>query len=328
MELTENMIDGIIHRHLEKPTHDELMDACRGKGGEIRSRSTVRRAFVYDLMCDVIVKGRSRSINDVFKNEDELRKVFGILSVRFKKVTNAVDKWLTCGGDEFEFGRKMYMHLMDGVRMFSSTFDCAMPSDFPYERCRELIRKYNTNGVMYDPSCGWGSRLSACIAEGVQYIGTDPNDKLCPRLVAMGNAMNEALGSHVSFDIFCRGSQHTLNQLNGKCGLILTSPPYFDLEDYRYGEQSISTHNNYEEWLSGYLYDTMLNCKNYLTDNGNCIINVKNFGKCHLYDDMIKVAESVGLHVKATEPLKNIQRFTCNDKHLLNNDETCVVFGK
>ena len=333
MELTEYMIDGIIHRHLEKPTHDELMDACRGKGGDLRSRSVVRKAFVYDLMCDVVVKRlkHNRSVNDVMLNREELRKVFNFLSDRgFKMLTDAVAKWAPLLKDEFELGRKLYESVSAGIRLFgkSKEISCDRPGDFPYAQCRELIRKYNTNGFMYDPSCGWGSRLCAAITEGVNYFGTDPNDRLVPRLEAMGNAMCEALGKERNFGILCQGSETKLKMLDGKFGLILTSPPYFDLEDYKYGEQSTKTFNTYDTWLQGYLEPTLRNCHDYLTNDGNCIINVKNYAKVNLFDDMLRIAERVGFKVKCYETLKNIKRLATNKEKRLNNDETCVVFGK
>ena len=332
------MLDGVMHKHKQRPSGDELIYAIQNKGGETKSRAIVRRAYVFDLMCDVIVNNYDKCVNDIFTDKGELRKVFDTLNKKYEKILDAVAEFerrkrsssLFFGDDDdtpFSFGMRMYGCLLDGVNMFSSTFKARLPSDFPFERCRELIRKYNTNNVMYDPSCGWGSRLCACINEGVDYYGTDPNDKLIPRLQKMGDMTKSVLHSSSCFKLYCQGSEHPIESLVGKCGLILTSPPYFDLEDYRYGEQSI-VGRDYGRWKEEFLRPTLQNCYEYLTEDGHAIINIKNTGKYKMFDDTLRLAEEVGFKLKCFETLEVKQRYANNETHSLNNDESCMVLVK
>ena len=74
------------------------------------------------------------------------------------------------------------------------------------------------------------------------------------------------------------------------------------------------------------MYRTLKNCKDYLTDDGYLLINVKNFSKYKLYDDVLKLAESLELEYIGYEILKNITR--PSSKVNLNTDEKIMILSK
>ena len=56
--------------------------------------------------------------------------------------------------------------------------------------------------------------------------------------------------------------------MKNKIGLIFTSPPYYALEDYKFGEQSIKSNSTYVDWLNNYMDKTIKNAKSYLIEDG------------------------------------------------------------
>lgn len=57
---------------------------------------------------------------------------------------------------------------------------------------------------------------------------------------------------------------------------MLTSPPYFFLEDYRYGNQSCNENTSFDDWCTNFLYPTMDNSFKYAGDSP-VIINIKDY---------------------------------------------------
>ena len=106
-------------------------------------------------------------------------------------------------------------------------------------------------------------------------------------------------------------------------GVAFSSPPYFDLEDYRIGAQSIRG-RDYQGWLDEYLQPTIDNIKRYLVPGGHIIVNIKNYGDYRLYDDTFALCESSGLTYVETLTLGNITRPSA--KQDINTDEKIMVF--
>ena len=145
----------------------------------------------------------------------------------------------------------------------------------------------------------------------------------------MGKFTKAALNSPSTFQILCQGSENHIDWLENKAGLILTSPPYFDVEDYKYGDQCYKE-KNYDQWIETFFEPTIRNCYSYLTNEGHCILNIKNTKKYPMYDDMLTIADKVGFKVKCTEHLENAHRIGKVDGERVkqNSDEECAVFVK
>jgi hypothetical protein len=59
--------------------------------------------------------------------------------------------------------------------------------------------------------------------------------------------------------------------------MILTSPPYFNLELYTAGDQSTTVYPTWEEWTEHWLKPVILKCLLHLKDGGVSCWSVKNF---------------------------------------------------
>lgn len=113
----------------------------------------------------------------------------------------------------------------------------------------------------------------------------------------------------------------------GMIGLAFSSPPYFDEEDYAIGEQSWSDGMSYEDWTDTYMAPTIQNIFRYLTDDGIFCINVKNLGKIHLEEDVVRIAEENGFELFETERLRNHKRPHAQ-LGLVDNSEKIFCFRK
>ena len=190
----------------------------------------------------------------------------------------------------------------------------------------ELLDTYNVNNNYYDFSCGWGVRLLSSLAKDINYFGTDPNNELVPQLKKLSNDFKQETSCKSKVDIRCMGSQEYISAWKNKIGLAFSSPPYFNLEYYNIGKQSIDN-VTYEEWLNIYWNETVKNINKYLIDGGYLILNMKNIKKHNTLDDMCNIIKSHGFEFIENLELKNINRIFLKQNNK-NTNEIIAVFKK
>lgn len=212
------------------------------------------------------------------------------------------------------------------VLRLSPSGTAAKVSNFPYQTMLDILSKYNVNNNYYDFSCGWGIRLLSSLANDVNYFGTDPNYELTNCLDKLSEDFISNTNSKSKVDIRSIGSEVTVHEWINKIGLAFSSPPYFDLEHYNVGKQSIDN-TNYNEWIDGYWRNTVINIDKYLVSGGYFLLNMKNIKKHNTLDDMSNVIKEYGFEFVENLELKNINRIFLkqNDK---NTNEVISVFRK
>lgn len=182
-------------------------------------------------------------------------------------------------------------------------------AQFPIKEATKVYETYsNVGDLIYDPSCGFGSRMCATILNGRTYIGTDPNQSLVVKLNECGKFLQEHCGAE-DFEIKATGSEIYHDDLNGRIDLAFTSPPYYDYEKYGKDEgQSIVKYPTYEEWLDEFSTQTLINCGKYAKVGGIIAINLKNMrnrGNLPLYDDWKNILDNInGLKFKEEMDMK------------------------
>lgn len=274
----------------EKPSYDKLVDnilLLKDGGQDI---STITEYFYRDIMDDTRVFNTKFTINEVINNKVLLSYAIDT-TLQNKKVydgdivTNVDTSFRLRGG---HFARKA--------------------TQFPIYFVDFVLDRYALNNNYLDTSCGWGSRLASALRNGFNYFGTDPNDKLVPRL---NDYYNEYIKiacvgktNKPKIDIRCQGSEIFIPEWKKSMGVMFTSPPYFSLEDYSHGEgQSYKVGTTYEMWLENFLCPTMKNVYEYLIDNACMIINIKDFGNFSLEADTIRCADKCGFYLFDTMKL-------------------------
>lgn len=127
-----------------------------------------------------------------------------------------------------------------------------------------------------DPSSGWGDRMIAAIVAGdrvVEYHGYDPEKTLVPRYHAIMERLDTSKKCTISTEPF------QLAQIpKGYYDIAVTSPPYFNLEDYSKAEdQSIVMYPDYDTWLKKFYIPYLLNMRYGVRKGGLIMIYVSDY---------------------------------------------------
>ena len=266
--------------------------------------------YYKDLMAKVKLETPRWSIEEVFESNDLIRY--------FYSRTLASEKVYPKTNTDIQNLETALRISGGGVAM--------KPSNFPMQTVDHILKYYNVNNKYYDFSCGWGVRLLSAIKNKVEYYGTDPNNLLVDRLFEMAKDYDTANLTDSKYDIRCQGSEVYVPEWENTIGLAFSSPPYFNLEDYRVGNQSYKPGTTYQQWLDNYLKPTLVNINKYLIAEGKLLVNIKNFSNYKLYEDTLSLAKSLGYHHIQTTDLKN--RVRPSAKSNLNTDESIMVLSK
>jgi len=306
-DISDQKCEEIRQAYYRKPSieavHKNLASIRRG-GTQV---SAITDFYVKDLMSMTKLYSPRWTISEVFECNDLIRYFYSrILSS---------EKVYPSSKSEIENIETALRISGGGVAM--------KPSNFPMHTVDAILGKYNLNNRYYDFSCGWGVRLLSALKNKIAYFGTDPNYELVKRLSAIHKDYDLVNSTQSSVDIRATGSEVFHSDWCNSMGVAFSSPPYFDLEDYRIGKQSIQG-RDYQKWLAQYMQPTIENTKNYLISGGHIIINIKNYGDYKLYDDTFSLCQQSGLTYIETLTLDNITRPSA--KPNINTDEKIMVF--
>jgi hypothetical protein len=149
-----------------------------------------------------------------------------------------------------------------------------------------LIIKLLGSTKVLDPSAGWGDRALASIASGVStYDGYDPNTNLQEGYGKI-QKLAKSHGLKYTFTMSPFDLVDT-STLEAKYDLVLTSPPYFDLEIYSSDKsQSVVRFRDYGEWVDGFLTPYVTKAWSLLVVGGNLAIYVEDVRNCKLTKDV------------------------------------------
>lgn len=196
--------------------------------------------------------------------------------------------------------------------------------DFPASLARHYMNKYADGGRVLDPCAGWGGRLVGFLAsKAVEYVCCDPADPQIngnKRIYELFNPYTP-FEKKVSFN--CTPFEKYENPDN-YFDMAITSPPYFDVEDYVGGAQSHKEYSNYDLWVEKFYSVLIEKTYHAIKDNGVFVLQVGN-QKYPLATDAIKIAEKIGFILMSREDAgmgNNIVNTSDEDK------ETALVFKK
>lgn len=156
-------------------------------------------------------------------------------------------------------------------------FCCGLPKSTMYrpQMSKMICLKYKPK-IVLDPCAGWGGRMLGVVSSGSNYIAFDPNTETYKNLLSLSKYLN--IQDKVT--IICDDAKNMLNYNLPKVDMVLTSPPYFDLEIYTHeNTQSISSTTTYSQWSENFLKDIIEKSVSLLTPNGVSCWNVAKVGK-------------------------------------------------
>ena len=221
---------------------------------------------------------------------------------------------------------RVVKHIIHTLRVGFSN----IPINFSPLVVRFLIEKYlpKNGGIVYDPCSGWGGRLmgSICSSKNIQYIGCDVNSNIFQNrsYERIGEFIQEEIGRKSNYKVH-QISSTRFNEIDdyktykGKVDLILTSPPYFNQEQYSTDkEQSYNLFPTYESWINGYMRETFQIGYDLLKKGGVLLLNIADTKELPLELDTLSVMEEIGFEFQGEIGMK-LQRYLGLDVEKIYN---------
>ena len=171
-------------------------------------------------------------------------------------------------------------------------FCCGMTKSTMYRpQMMKMICDYYSPNIVLDPCMGWGGRMLGAVASGAHYIGFDPNTETYNNLQKMAKFLDIENKVTLIYDDAMNMDKHNLPNVD----LVLTSPPYFDLEVYtNETTQSIHNHSNYRAWSDFFLKGIIQKSACLLNVGGVSCWNVGKVGKNDMFVDVENYQNEIG----------------------------------
>lgn len=176
-------------------------------------------------------------------------------------VRKAIEKY---GNDSLKSLRAMVLELHYECKPFRPTI---MISFIKLLKARRIL----------DPCSGWGDRLIGAAACDIDYYyGVDPNFRLIEGYQAIIERFI-AKDKQNKYNMICSSFENA--DLTGKnFDLVLTSPPYFNLEIYSEDKtQSVHPNISLDEWLNNFMFKLLDKSWSLLTKDGHLVLYMNNY---------------------------------------------------
>lgn len=193
-------------------------------------------------------------------------------------------------------------------------------SQFRPEVAKFCYEHTNAKTVL-DLSCGWGDRLAGfyATANTKEYIGCDPNPEVYEIYKTQCLHYEKFLGHNAELKEFdnyfeCKGSKFVRiynlpaedvdwNQYENYFDVMMTSPPYFDLEKYdtdseKSDNQSWKRYPEFQNWKEEFLFPLLSKIIPTIKDTGNLMLNIvdpksSKKGNYSICDDMVEFVDNL-----------------------------------
>lgn len=151
-------------------------------------------------------------------------------------------------------------------------------------------------------NCGFGGRMLGALSskKNFKYVGTDPNTETMYHLHQLGEYVEQVTGREDSYELHCCGSEEFVGPANS-VDFAFSSPPYFDLEVY--SDEPTQCYNKFpklDEWLEGYVRQTIKNIGHMLKPGCCYAVNIADFtvgggGTVAYVDEWIRLSTEEGM---------------------------------
>jgi tRNA1(Val) A37 N6-methylase TrmN6 len=151
--------------------------------------------------------------------------------------------------------------------------------------------------IVLDPCAGWGGRMLGAVSYGAHYIAFEPNTETYKNL----NDIVNFLGIQNRVTLICDDALNMKKYNLPKVDLVLTSPPYFDLEVYAHqNTQSITNTPTYQAWADTFLRGIIHLSIEHLKEDGVSCWNVGKVRNRDMSDDVLAYHKELGFSVVNT----------------------------
>lgn len=205
-------------------------------------------------------------------------------------------------------------------------FCCGMTKNTMYRpQMAKLISDTYNPQIVLDPCAGWGGRMLGVVSSGAKYIAFEPNTETYRNISSLIEFLDISDKVNIINDDVLNIGRYDIPKVN----MVITSPPYFDLEVYcNEDSQSITNYSNYESWSESFLRTIIHNGISYLQDNGISCWNVGKVGKKDMNDDVLKYHNEIGFNrLESFSVLSSKRQSNQKDSDKKSSDNTIVYGG-
>lgn len=224
-------------------------------------------------------KKNARSLYEKFHNDEYLRR-----AIKF------------CFS--YKDGCPVPTNVMGGLRLVGSA-----PTNFRPMNAKAVYERFcPKGGVIYDFCMGFGGRMLGALSSknNYRYVGTDPCTETFYHLNQLGEWIESVTGREDSYELHCCGSEDFRGPANS-VDFAFSSPPYFNLEVY--SDEETQCYNKFpelEQWLEGYVRQTIKNIYHMLKPGALYAVNIADFkvgsGREVAYvDEWKRISEEEGM---------------------------------
>ena len=167
-------------------------------------------------------------------------------------------------------------------------FNFGLPKSTMYRPQMAKLVVTNLGGMsVFDPCAGWGGRLLGSLAAGAEvYTAFEPNTETYEGLLRMVKFLGLESRVRLYKDSALNMDSYNIRNID----VVLTSPPYFDLEVYSHEDtQSVTGCTSYQMWVNKFLGPLVQSSLQTLKPNGWSCWNVHNVGKMKMIDDVANI---------------------------------------
>lgn len=180
---------------------------------------------------------------------------------------------------------------------------------------------------IFTPTLGWTSYCYGFLEcnEVEEYVGTDVIPSVCSKTKKFANKYY----SEKKCDIFCVPSESLLldksfiEKYANHFDVVFFSPPYYKLEIYKGGKQSVNEYKSYEEWLHEYWENTVQLIKLVLINGGTLCYILSGYGS-DLQHDLVKDMNSITSKYFRHFKTINMNNQTSNKRHRETNEQIFI----
>jgi len=142
--------------------------------------------------------------------------------------------------------------------------------------------------TFFTPVLSWSSYLMAFMQSKSykHYVGVDVMKSVCKKTQFLGDyykTLDKAKFGKKKYETMCCPSESLLKntkfmkKYKGYFDTIMVCPPYFNMEIYKDGEQSLKNYPDYEDWLKQYWKQTIKVCHHVIKSTGTFIVIANDF---------------------------------------------------
>ena len=161
---------------------------------------------------------------------------------------------------------------------------------------KAIVTYFNATRV-FDPCIGWGGRMLGTLSTGASYTGCEPDPKTAAGLRNILSGLPSTTQQRAYLIESPAEEAFDVLRTHPLFDMVLTSPPYYNMEIYTGGPQSTTRFPTWEDWLSRWLKPLILFSLSRLKENGTSCWSVKNFRTDKTYplaDEVKKIHKDAG----------------------------------